>query len=65
MAGNGSNEVSNWEFFRDLMWIDPFLDERAALVFVFKFKIKFIILGKLNENVKVVKRREEKMNKFI
>uniref|UniRef100_A0A915N1Q2 MADF domain-containing protein n=1 Tax=Meloidogyne javanica TaxID=6303 RepID=A0A915N1Q2_MELJA len=32
MAGNGSNEVSNWEFFRDLMWIDPFLDERAAQV---------------------------------
>lgn len=32
MAGNASNEVPNWEFFRDLMWIDPFLDERAAQV---------------------------------
>ncbi|KAF7639440.1 hypothetical protein Mgra_00001116 [Meloidogyne graminicola] len=32
MAGSTSNEVPNWELFRELMWIDPYLDERAAQV---------------------------------
>lgn len=40
MSANGEQEEPTWELYRELLWIDPFLEERAALV-------NFKILNKL------------------
>uniref|UniRef100_A0A915D033 Probable oligoribonuclease n=1 Tax=Ditylenchus dipsaci TaxID=166011 RepID=A0A915D033_9BILA len=32
MSANGEHEEPTWELFRELVWIDPFLEERAAQV---------------------------------
>lgn len=32
MSANGESEEPTWDLFRELMWIDPYLEERAALV---------------------------------
>lgn len=30
MSANGEQEEPTWELYRELLWIDPFLEERAA-----------------------------------
>uniref|UniRef100_A0A914ENI7 MADF domain-containing protein n=1 Tax=Acrobeloides nanus TaxID=290746 RepID=A0A914ENI7_9BILA len=32
MSNNGEQEQSSWELFNEMIWMDPYLDERAALV---------------------------------
>lgn len=36
MSANGEHEQPSWELYQELLWIDPYLEERAAYYFFFK-----------------------------
>lgn len=36
MSANGEHEQPSWELYQELLWIDPYLEERAAYNFYIK-----------------------------